>query len=242
MLRDVLRLHPNLDCPEETQFYRPADPFGTAGYARFLTHNAVLEKHRAMDGIGKEEFEQILSASHTRQELYRAYMRAFLSRRKPDANRWFDKSPQNVYGAAMIAADFPRAQFVHIVRNPYDVVSSLKIGKVMKVPALIGACNYWREAVQIIATLRSACPGRVHEVRYEDFLAAPQKAVQAILEFVDEPYQASWFADYRFAQKSHDAASLFDESQLAIIAELCGPAMAAYGYTQTETSAAASGA
>lgn len=239
MLRDVLRLHPNLDSPEETHFFRPSEPFGTPGYNRWVTQNTTLAKHRAMDGITEEEFAEILAAARSRGGLYRQYMKLFLSRRPPGPTRWFDKTPQNVYGAAMIAREFPQAAFVHIVRNPWDVISSLRIGRVVKVEDVVGACNYWREAVEIIETLKRAYPRRVHELKYEDLMAAPERELQSLLAFLGEHYDASWFAQYKFGHKKHDAQQLFTEEERRIVPELCGPMMEYFGYRDTVEMAAA---
>src|SRR5688572_15305042 len=46
MLRDALRMHPNLACPEETHFFRWGEPYGTEAMSRSLSNNAVLKKHR----------------------------------------------------------------------------------------------------------------------------------------------------------------------------------------------------
>lgn len=242
MLRDLLRLHPNLESPEETHFYRPSEPFGTPGYTRWVTQNHTLAKHRAMDGITEAEFAEILAAARSRGGLYRRYMKLFLSRRCPEATRWFDKTPQNVYGAAMIAHEFPHASFVHIVRNPWDVISSLRLGKIIKVEDVVGACSYWREAVEIIDTLKRAYPKRVHELRYEDLTAAPERELRRLLAFLGEPYDASWFAQYKLAHKKHDAQALFTEAERRIVPNLCGPMMDYFGYRDAATSAPAAAA
>lgn len=232
MLRDVLRLHPNLDCPEETHFYRPSEPFGTPAYKRWVTNNKTLARHRAMDGILEPEFAEVVAASQTRSDLLTRYMELFLSRRPSNARRWFDKTPQNVYGAAMIAHEFPQASFVHIVRNPWDVISSLRIGKIVKVEEVVGACSYWREAVEIIETLKRAYPKRVHELKYEDLVSATDRELQRLLSFIGEPYDSSWFASYRLAPVKHDADRLFTDAERRIVPNLCGPMMQRFGYVE----------
>lgn len=239
MLRDMLRLHPNLDCPEETHFYRPSEPFGTPAYKRWVTHNKTLAKHRAMDGISEAEFAEIVAVSRTRSDLHARYMDLFLSRRPSMATRWFDKTPQNVYGAAMIAREFPQASFVHIVRNPWDVISSLRIGKVVKVEEVVGACSYWREAVEIVDTLKRAYPTRVHELRYEDLVNAPGRELQRLLAFLGEPYDASWFAQYKLTHRKHDADLLFTEEERRLVPDLCGPMTGYFGYSDAMKFAAA---
>jgi hypothetical protein len=85
--------------------------------------------------------------------------------------RWIDKTPQNIYGGALILAEFPGARLLHIVRNPLNVVASMLLGRQVSVPDLHGAINYWCEAVQIAATLRKAAPDRIMDLRYEDLVA-----------------------------------------------------------------------
>jgi hypothetical protein len=230
MLRDVLRRHPNLAAPEETHLFRWTEPFGTEAYRRGISSNPVLKRHRAMDGITEEEFTAMLNASNSRADLYHRYMRLFIERRKPGATRWFDKTPQNVYGAAMISASMPLTRFVHIVRDPVNVVASLRIGKVMKVERLTGAVNYWREAIDIMSVMRRATPRRVHELRYEDFMREPEVEIRRLLEFLDEPYDAAWFKDFRFNESSHAESGVLTPEEIATVERLAIVGRRRYGY------------
>ena len=51
LLRDFLRLHPRLACPEETHIFRWGDPFGTHMYERHYKGSQLFRKHREMDGV-----------------------------------------------------------------------------------------------------------------------------------------------------------------------------------------------
>lgn len=230
LLRDVLRRHPNLAAPEETHFYRWAEPFGGAMYPRMVAENKVLQRHREMDGIAEPEFQKILAQSVSRADLYRRYMGLYLQRNKPEAKRWFDKSPQNVYGAAMIAMEFPDAKFIHIVRNPLDVVSSLRIGKIIKVENLVGACNYWNEAAEIIQVIKRAFPPRIYEVKYEDFTREPLPEIKKMLAFLDEEFDSARYQDVTTERKLHDYGALFSEEELSQVVRLCAQWGAHYGY------------
>lgn len=230
MLRDVLRRHPNLACPEETHFFRWGDPFGTDGLSRTLMNNAVLKKHREIDGITEDEFRKILDKSTSRGDLYQRYMALYIQRKKPTATRWFDKTPQNVYGAMLAATTMPRARFVHIVRSPANVVASLRIGKIVKVDNLVGAANYWNEAVSIVRGLRRAYPGRVYELRYEDFTADPMGQTQKLLKFLGEPFDAADFATLRIRESDHSEEGVLNAEELARIEALCQIGMRRYGY------------
>lgn len=230
LLRNVLRRHPHLASPEETHFFRWAEPFGGIPFRRMAIENRVLKRHREMDGISEAEFEMLVDQSASRAELCRRYMRLYIDRNKPEAQRWFDKTPQNVYGAALIAGEIPEAKFIHIVRHPLDVIASLRIGVVVKVQNLIAACSYWNEAAAIINVVKTAYPKRVYELRYEDFTREPLAELEKILGFLGESYDPKYFRALQMKPKTHDHNELFSEDELAEIKWHCRYWGAQYGY------------
>jgi len=232
MLRKMLNLHPNLTSPEETQFFRMAEPFGLPGYNNFVMNNPVIKRHREIDGVSEEEFRKILAKSDSRMNLCARYMRFFMQRRKPTARRWFDKSPQNVYGAPMIMAR-PGPKLIHIYRDPVDVVSSLRIGKVVKVESLIGACNYWNEAADIMFTMKRAYPKRVMEISYEDFVRNPLAGLESITRFLGEAFDPAWFEGITAREISHRDGGVLSPDEIAEVEHRCLPGRLRYGYAQS---------
>jgi hypothetical protein len=234
MLRDALRMHPNLACPEETHFFRWGEPYGTEAMSRSLSNNAVLKKHREIDGITEPEFADLLRQCGSRAELYTRYMALYLQRKKPGAMRWFDKTPQNVYGALLAASSMPRSKFIHIVRDPINVVASLRIGRIVKVENLTGACNYWNEAVQIVGGLKRAYPARVFELRYEDFVAEPESQLKLLLDFIGEPFDAKWFTQLNTRQVDHKDEGVLSDAEQAVVRRACAQGRRRYGYEAAE--------
>jgi hypothetical protein len=231
-LRNVLRNHPNLVSPEETHFFRWSDAFGTPQSLRSFSSstNAVLKKHREMDGVHDLEFNSILQKSISRADLQRRYMQSYLTNNKFGEKRWFDKTPQNVYGSAIIASDFPGSKFVHIIRNPVDVVSSLRIGKIVKIDNLVGACNCWNEAAAIIDVLKRAYPHRVYEVKYENFTSNLLPELEKMLTFLDEDFDSQYFKEVVTKPKEHEHGTLFTPEELRTIKKLCARWSKHYGY------------
>jgi len=230
MLRNILRKHPNLACPEETHFFRWSEPFRGPTSRTVMLNNATLKRHRHLDGITDEEFLAMLDSSNSRSELITQYMARYIALKKPQAKRWFEKTPQNFYGANLIAAEFPQAKFIHIVRDPINVVASLRIGKVMKVDDLVGACSYWNEAAAVFHTLNRAWPERVLELNYEAFTAAPLKGIQKILEFVGEPYVPAHFAQVNTTAVSHEESGVLSDEDMTRVRQLCLVGRQRYGY------------
>lgn len=229
-LRDALRLHPDLASPEETHFYRWTEPFGTPPYTRTLLNNKVLIRHREIDGISEKAFAGMLDSSVSRADLYRRYMRRYIKINKPEAKTWFDKTPQNVYGAAMIARQMPKSRFIHIVRNPLDVIASLKVGKIMHIPQIVGACNYWIEALDIMQVIVKAYPKRVYQLRYEDLTASLPEELEKICQFLGLEMAPKTFAQVVSSPSRHDHSKLFTDQELEKIRKLCTPLAKKHGY------------
>ncbi len=127
LLRDILRTSTRLECPEETQYYRWGQPFGNNGFINHVLKPPLLQRHRKMDKVDEHLFEELMETSISRRNLQDRYMDAYLAGQSKEGVRWFDKSPQNVYGLPLLSHDYPSAKFVHIVRNPLNVVASLMI-------------------------------------------------------------------------------------------------------------------
>lgn len=240
MLRDALRDHPQLASPEETHFFRFGEPFGTGAYAQRLIGNDTLQLHRRLDGIGEDEFARLLDSCASKAEFCDAYMRLYMSRRKPEATRWFDKTPQNVYGAALILASFPRARLVHLVRDPLEVAASLRLGRVIRVERLLGACNYWNEAVDTMALLEDAFPQRVMTLRYEDLAADPLVQLRRLLDFVDVPFDAADFQTFRPEARHHPAGSVLSQEECERVRRRCRQGRLRHGYEPRESDQAPS--
>lgn len=186
LLRDLLRQHDRLECPEETNFFRWADPFGTDRYRRMYTKSDLMARHREMDGVDNFDFSYIINHSKNRWHMSGAYGVAYLKAQGNPDGRWFDKTPQNVYGVLLISAAFPEAKFVHIHRHPLNVVASLMEGAVMPVHSLNGAINYWTEALSILQQFRKVAGDKLLEIRYDELTSSPGKTLNELLTFLDE--------------------------------------------------------
>jgi len=229
LLRDILRYHPNLECPEETHFFRWCDPFGTMGFDMKYTKNPHLLKHRELDGFTDEEFSALFQKANSRKELSDLYGKEFLKKRHNPEGRWFDKTPQNIYGLLLMASLYPEASFVHIVRNPLNVVASLKIGKVMKIGTK-GAINYWMESLAIIDAFKKVWPQRLHEMRYEDVLQNTEQELSRLMVFLGEDAKALVLPKNMIKPEKNKYKKELSDEIIASVKAQCAPFMTKYGY------------
>jgi hypothetical protein len=218
-------------CPEETHFLRWSEPFRTPASMPPHTQNQVLRRHREIDGVPEDVFADLLRTCRSKGELQRAYIAAFARARGVTAPyRWIDKTPQNIYGGALILAEFPGARLLHIVRNPLNVVASMLLGRQVAVPDLHGAINYWCEAVQIAATLRKAAPDRIMDLRYEDLVADVPGAMAGVLRFAGLPAPVGLYAGPTPIPNGTSGATRLDPAARAVVLARCGPLARTHGY------------
>ncbi|MEM9704521.1 MAG: sulfotransferase [Pseudomonadota bacterium] len=232
LLRDVIASHPQLFCPNETHFFRYAEAYGTLAYITPFMNRKIFKNHRDLDSISEEQFrDEILLKSHSRGELMRRYADAYLSAQNaPAGARWFDKTPQNVYGAFLIAHQFPEARFIHIVRNPLNVIASLKGSEVMTVKQIVGAANYWLEAAIMMQSLKGLYPDRVFEMRYDQFTADPAPFIQSIFDFIGEDASGVGYKMRKIKPEKNKYKKLLTADDLEFANEICGDMAKAYGF------------
>jgi hypothetical protein len=230
LLRDLLKQQPNLYCPEETHLFRWPHPFGSGDFSHIQQHNETLKAHRQIDGVVEDEYRELLEQATSRRMLQDGYARLFFEAKGISGGRWFDKTPQNIYGMLLLSAVYPDAKFVHIVRHPLNVVTSLKAGKVMAKHSLQGAINTWLEAVSIANQFAVAWPERIHTMTYEALTADPQGTLTALLTFLDEPVDATrWQLEGIHPEKNLYQNTLTEAEVKAVKAQL-GSLMSAFGY------------
>jgi hypothetical protein len=110
-----------------------------------------------------------------------------------------DKTPGYVRRMAQIHELWPRARFVHIVRDPRDVVLSMldwRGGRkaagqygTWEMDPVVSTALYWRLSVAVGRETGAALgAGLYREVRYEDLVAAPDHELERICEFLGLPY------------------------------------------------------
>lgn len=231
LLRDLLRLHPRLESPEETHYFRWADPFGSEPFRRMYRNSPLLKRHRALDGIADELFEQVLDSTGSRAQLMDAHGLELLKNCNNPGGRWFDKTPQNVYGLLLISASYPEARFVHLHRHPLNVVASLMEGAVMPVHSLEAAINYWIEAISIIGQFKQIASDRLREIAYEDLTSDPRSVVLGTLEFLNEDTAAYPHISQAVYPEKHKYRDKLSAAQVQQVLECTEPYLSSYGYS-----------
>lgn len=100
--------------------------------------------------------------------------------------RWGDKTPEHVFHIGQLAAMFPQAQFVHIIRDGRDVgLSHIDIGWRHRGRSPFALATYWARCIHAGRCAGDALgAARYHEVHYEDLVADPRTTLEGVCAFL----------------------------------------------------------
>ena len=128
LLRFMLSSHPRLHVPDETGFlpFLGVDPraeLDRDGVTAVLRRVGELNRGWAGLVAEVEPFRAALPGATLPFVLDALYRRQMLPMQKP---RWGDKTPLYVQYIPQIAAIFPQAQFIHVIRDGRDAALSAR--------------------------------------------------------------------------------------------------------------------
>lgn len=120
---------------------------------------------------------------HALDLLYRSYAR----REAPDSTRWGDKTmPADCTYLYKIGLTFPRATYIHIIRDGRDAVASAMRQKMFRDDVAEAAWN-WKHTMAQWHTFRRDFGGsaRLHEIRYEKLVSDTETEISALCELLN---------------------------------------------------------
>lgn len=194
----------------------------------------ILKEHKAGFPLELDELKQWI------RESIESLILRFAQ--KCGKSRWGEKTPAHVFHMKLMADLFPRAQFIHMIRNGQDVVKSLQ--NMWWAPQRIRwSIQRWIDSVEIGRAFGKTLPSdQYREVRYEDFMADPEGTLRGLCDFLGEPFAPQMLQSHEPANNSwnyslpplqkgaihnHKRLSLFNRMLFAYYAK---PLMKQLGY------------
>jgi hypothetical protein len=181
-LRIILNAHSQVAVPPESRFivslWEGRDDVDAAA---LLTRLAAHRRFQEW-GLPLDEVERALPDRPTYAQVMAAAYAAYAHVR--GKSRWGDKTPRYVEQIPFLARLFPDALFVHQIRDGRDV--ALSYADVPFGPkSVAAAAELWNGRVRAgVAAGSSLGPRRYTEIRYEDFVAEPERRTRALCEFL----------------------------------------------------------
>ncbi|TDD44945.1 sulfotransferase [Nonomuraea terrae] len=160
LLRSMMNAHPDLHAPHELHVRRLSVDFGTG----------LAERAMAALGHNRADLEHLLWDRVLHRELVRSGKRFIV-----------DKTPANAFAYDRIAACWPDARYIFLLRHPASIATSWhEASPDRRTPeeAATDALRY----MKAVERARKALPGLT--VRYEDLTGEPEKTGRRICEFL----------------------------------------------------------
>lgn len=268
LLSAMLAAHSAFDCGPETHFLSRWSKMARSERARILDPAEWPQRATAyvtslqlgrkpiypMFGLSAEDVRAWLAA---RPASLSTMLESLTAQRaeRAGAPRWVEKTPRHLEVPELITETWPGARIVRIVRDPRDAAVSLTRVP-FGTPSLLTNLSVLARMNEAAADfyLESA---RAMTVRYEDLVAAPERELRGICEFVGVDYEAGMVEDRRGATAvaaSHewwkgDATGPLDRSRSGRWADEMppevqhyaalnlGPMLEAHGYGEAATPA-----
>jgi len=169
----------------------------------------------------------------------------------PQAGRILERTPDHVRVLGTIAAIYPDARFVHIIRDGRDVARSL-LAQTWGPTTIADAAETWRSAVDA-GLEASASLEHYIEVRYEELLERPREEIERVYRGLGLPADANDIdkalveskIPYNVDPSAREIGvgkwkASFTTNDLATVERIAGPTLRRLGYEIATTSIAGS--
>ena len=131
--------------------------------------------------------------------------------------RWVDGTPEYSFHICGLRKLFPKALFIHIIRNVTSVVRSMLNFHRVSGRHLVAneqeAYDYWLRTVSsCLLAERAYGPRVVFRLRYSDLVNEPEAAFRSLLNFLGEPYAPECLKPLQKRINSSNVPADFDAS------------------------------
>ena len=218
LLRYMLGSHPRIYIPPESDFipyFFLRDPVSELSdkQVEHILH-IIFQRYRFVkewkgDPPDPVQFARSLpdrTPASFLDSLYSAYARQY------GAERWGDKTPIYASYLDLIHQIFPRAQFLHIIRDGRDASLSM-LEKYQRdevhVDIFFAARNWVRRIRRAQAAGARIGPKLYYELRYESLIDDPERELRAACAFLGESYETGMIDYHRTARERIPADSHF---------------------------------
>lgn len=245
LLRGLLNGHPEVAIPLESlfipDFLRKADELTTDRLRSMIVREPELREWGLQ--VDSSDLRDCQTVGDMVAQLHVQYAG------EQGKRRWGNKTPRFVRWLDLLHLHFPEAYFIHVVRDPRAVASSLIRSDVHRSTAL-HAARRWQRDVAAGLEFERAAPSFSLRVRYEDLARAPGEVLAEVCQFLGLEYEPDQMGaglgmgEYSvFYENIH--ANLrtgvtdkyvsrwkddLEEVELRIVEAICAPLMSELGY------------
>lgn len=202
LVRTMLNKHPLLAVPLETyciiDYLEAADSIGVDRIWRLFPSEHEINEWNVSVPETANTFDGSIA-----ERIDRFHMEALFPAAGADTG-WGQKTPRFVRFMDSLNVHWPDARFIHVVRDPRAVVSSLIRSEVHRSNAFFAARRWMRDAGAGI-DFAERYPDKVLCIHYEALVTEPQQTLKQISNFLGVDYDPAMLQYQDAAQKSYDS-------------------------------------
>jgi len=177
LIGSLMDAHPEMVIAHEAHVLQLLD----AGFDRDQITFLLLENSRLFAKSGRTWNSYNYSIPDQWQGKFRS-LRIVGDKRGGGTSRWIAKSPNLL--DRMIAEFTPGVKFIHVIRNPFDTLATMKL-KQVNLSLLSEARRHFFRRCRTNSAIRSRLPaGQVLDIYHEDFVADPRSQLKRLCSFL----------------------------------------------------------
>ena len=247
LLRRLLNAHSQLAVPLESLFILDYLKSGTRAsfpeLLKLLVGEPEIREWGIQPAVSDLQRRDTLPAAI--DSLHRLYAQ------KHGKNRWGQKTPRFIRELPLLLSAFPDALFIHLLRDPRAVASSLIRSEAHRSSAY-HAAGRWKRDVNAGLEFEQTHPERALRITYEELVTDQERILGAITRFLDVPYEPAMlhnsagdisgeYSRFYARMHSHLAGSVtpaftaqwrqqLSASDVLVVESICSPLMEQLGY------------
>ena len=203
LLGVLLNSHSQVGIAMEThyypQFYRKGERRGCLAdrrafekYVRYFLESSDLDTLRLSSEERVYLFDRIMCAEERSHRLVLGTVLSYYAERQ-GKTIYGEKTPVHMHYVDTIKTSFPDARVILVIRDPRDVVLSLR--KVAwERGNMLEHLAQWQQSVHYIERYTRAYGDRFTMVKYEDLITAPEATTRRLCSFLDLPFEPDMLA------------------------------------------------
>jgi sulfotransferase family protein len=196
LLQAMLSSHPRLYIPPELRYFGRhdpikayADPLPDANVEAYLA-TCAMDPWWGDAGLDRAAFEAAVRGGvRSSREIYLWVVGHIAEKRGNRKPRIGEKTTYYALHGARISELFPKAQFIHLYRDPRDVAASYLEQYWCSGSGALGAANFIKRIYRQTERLAELVgPERFYAMKYETLIEDPERELRRLCAFLGEAY------------------------------------------------------
>lgn len=207
LLQSLLNSHPNIIAPPESQFiaflysrFKRIKHWNNKDISKFVNDLFIFPKISEQWLLNEKDIYTNLLSIKNNADYQLLCKMVFWQMREEKQNILIlsDKNPLNSVFISKLLKIFPDARFIHMVRDPRDVVNGFK--KRLKKKNVYFVSWQWLKFNISIEAKKEKIPSQFHSLKYEDMVSNTEETLTSLCKFLKVPFEHSMLQNH-FSEK-----------------------------------------